>query len=991
MKIRPYQVAIGLGLILLMTFMFVKTNVVQSGVHNRFSADLHQLKTIDATIGKDILESRFGLTNNYDALQSRIDEIGVIQRTLRQVPQYLTSEETERINGILGDFGDLQTQKDVLIGQFKARNAIFNDSLRYFPVAADNLRHSRFSLTASETTRLNDLERSILTYYLSADPASRVTISNRLDQLESELDARPASADRLVITSIFSHARAILQLKPELDDLVKQAISLPTSEKSEEVIGAYDSFYERAMQQAAVYRLILYISSIFLLAYIGLIIFKLKSATVSLEEDLIERKRSQMEHEVISEVIQGVTVTSNLDELLKLIHKSLGKLLNAENCFVALYNRETDLLNVPFLVDKYDTPAAPAKLGTGLTAYVLRQNRPVKLTVDAIKALSEKGEVTIIGTLPAIWLGVPLRTPAGIIGVVVVQHYENVNCYDERDLGNLSAVGDQIALAIERKRVEEELRISEEQHRLMFESNPQPVFVVDFETLSFLAVNQAAINLYGYSRDEFSTTISIRDLTLPENDTEFTDRLNRARNGHAILLESSRHQRKDGSVIDIEITQHEITFASRRASIVRINDVSLRRRLEAESKVISEIIEGVASTTNLDDLLGLIHRSIGRILYAENCFVALHDPLTDQIGFEFWADKFDPIPAPASVGKSFSNFVLRSGEALLLSKDKVNEMIESGLVSRVGSASASWLGVPLKTPERTIGVLVVQHYEKEGVYSHQDLAFLISVGDQIAIAIERKRSEEQLLIFNDKLQRSNRELQDFAYVASHDLQEPLRKVQAFSDRLKTKYSDKLEGEGLDYLERMRGAANRMQLLIQDLLTFSRVATNARPFAKVDLKEITREVLSDLEVKIEETGASVEIGELPTVDADPLQMRQLLQNLIGNALKFRKSSQSPIINIFSQSLPSNRNGSRGKFQLVVKDNGIGFDEKYTDKIFAVFQRLHGRTEYEGSGVGLSICRKIAERHNGHIAANSTLHEGSTFIVTLPVRQAVSEVN
>ncbi|HMJ08327.1 MAG TPA: ATP-binding protein, partial [Pyrinomonadaceae bacterium] len=257
---------------------------------------------------------------------------------------------------------------------------------------------------------------------------------------------------------------------------------------------------------------------------------------------------------------------------------------------------------------------------------------------------------------------------------------------------------------------------------------------------------------------------------------------------------------------------------------------------------------------------------------------------------------------------------------------------------------------------------------------------------------ESMQAADKLKVFNEKLQQSNRELQDFAYVASHDLQEPLRKVQAFSDRLKTKYADKLEGDGLDYLERMRNAAQRMQLLIQDLLTFSRVSTKAEPFVPVDLKQITHEVLSDLEIKIEETGASVEVGEMATIDADPMQMRQLLQNLIGNALKFQHADRKPAIVISTKLASVGQNGNAQQICSVsVKDNGIGFEEKYTDKIFAVFQRLHGRAEYEGSGVGLAVCRKIVERHGGTITARSTPGDGATFTASLPMKQSNLEFN
>ena len=260
---------------------------------------------------------------------------------------------------------------------------------------------------------------------------------------------------------------------------------------------------------------------------------------------------------------------------------------------------------------------------------------------------------------------------------------------------------------------------------------------------------------------------------------------------------------------------------------------------------------------------------------------------------------------------------------------------------------------------------------------------------------ERKKAEEELISFAAKLEKSNRELQDFAYVASHDLQEPLRKVQAFGDRLKAVCADELSEKGRDYLNRMQSAAERMQILIKDLLTFSRITSKAQPFTSVDLHQIAKEVLSDLEVVIEQLNGQVELSELPVVDADPLQMRQLLQNLISNALKFHKKDEAPVIKIYSEIIKEKRLNMYINFpgeklcRLVVEDNGIGFDEKYCDKIFTVFQRLHGRSEYEGTGVGLAVCRKIIERHSGTITAKSKPGRGAKFFVTIPLEQHKEE--
>lgn len=252
-------------------------------------------------------------------------------------------------------------------------------------------------------------------------------------------------------------------------------------------------------------------------------------------------------------------------------------------------------------------------------------------------------------------------------------------------------------------------------------------------------------------------------------------------------------------------------------------------------------------------------------------------------------------------------------------------------------------------------------------------------------ASAREAQHEQLFALNAKLQESNRELQDFASIASHDLQEPLRKIQAFGDRLGARYSEQLEGSGRDYLDRMQNAASRMQVLINDLLTFSRVTSQGKPFVPVDLNQIAAEVTADLEQRAEDVGGHVQIDPLPTIDADPLQMRQLLQNLISNALKFRNPEVPPQVRVYAQESEVAADGQEPqKVSICVEDNGIGLDVKYLDRIFQVFQRLHGRQAFQGTGIGLAVCRKIALRHGGDITARSEPGKGATFVVTLPTR-------
>ena len=242
----------------------------------------------------------------------------------------------------------------------------------------------------------------------------------------------------------------------------------------------------------------------------------------------------------------------------------------------------------------------------------------------------------------------------------------------------------------------------------------------------------------------------------------------------------------------------------------------------------------------------------------------------------------------------------------------------------------------------------------------------------------KKEIEERTKI-EEELKRSNQDLQDFAAIASHDLQEPLRKVIMFGDRLNAQFSAKMNQKALGYLERMTNAAARMQTLIDELLLFSRISSKAKPFKATNLEKIVREVLSDLESRFNRSSARIEIENLPTVEADGIQMRQLFQNLISNALKFQKKDIPPEVSIRSR-----MNGS-GTCEIIVRDNGIGFDEQYAQRIFKPFERLHGRSEFEGTGMGLAICRKIVKRHGGSIGVKSRPNEGCEFLITLPLKQ------
>lgn len=311
--------------------------------------------------------------------------------------------------------------------------------------------------------------------------------------------------------------------------------------------------------------------------------------------------------------------------------------------------------------------------------------------------------------------------------------------------------------------------------------------------------------------------------------------------------------------------------------------------------------------------------------------------------------------------------------------------------------------VPIIQNEQVIGVLNVFLPHKEGITLLEE-EMLASVSSTVGLAIlnaqyvtqieteiaERNQVEKALQIYMDELKRSNLELQEFAYIASHDLQEPLRKIQAFGDRLARQYAPQLDERGVDYLHRMQNAAGRMRLLIDNLLLFSRVTTAAQPFTTVDLNDVLTAVLSDLSVGIEEKSALIQTEQLPVIEAEPMQMHQLLQNLIGNALKFVRPDVQPLVevqcrHVQEKDVVTGILNHQPMVQLIVRDNGIGIDGQYQERIFNLFERLHSRQQYEGTGIGLAICKKIVARHNGRIVVNSQLNAGTTFTITLPMTQ------
>jgi signal transduction histidine kinase len=309
---------------------------------------------------------------------------------------------------------------------------------------------------------------------------------------------------------------------------------------------------------------------------------------------------------------------------------------------------------------------------------------------------------------------------------------------------------------------------------------------------------------------------------------------------------------------------------------------------------------------------------------------------------------------------------------------------------------------PLFVKGEPVGLIELFHATKEPVVGDEELRLWRAVADQAAVAIEnarlyaverertdelvhtgeqlqqelavRKRAEEQIRRYADELTRSNQELQQFAYIASHDLQEPLRMVTSYLQLLERRYHGQLDADADEFIQFAVDGAQRMHELIRDLLAYSRVGTLGGPFVPVDCERVFGQVLDNLKVAIRESEATVTCDPLPAVMADPIQLGQLFQNLIGNAIKFR-GQRSPEIHVSATR-------HDGDWLISVRDNGIGIEAQYAERIFVIFQRLHTREEYPGTGIGLAVCKRIVERHGGRIWVESQPGQGATFSFTIP---------
>jgi len=562
--------------------------------------------------------------------------------------------------------------------------------------------------------------------------------------------------------------------------------------------------------------------------------------------------------------------------------------------------------------------------------------------------------------------------------LITVEGSANPILNDQKEIIGFIGIQHDITL---QKRAEEKIEQGQYLINVLLTNLPDHIYFKDRES-RFTMINKAQAQFLGLNDPAQAVGKTDFDFFTGEHAQQaYEDEQNIIRTGQQLSIEEKETypDSPDTWASTIKLPLHDKegniigTFGISR-------DITEHQRRDLESHALYEIRYGITTTSNLDELLKLIHKSLGKVVYAENCFVALHNQQTGLFSFPYFVDKVDPTPMPTSMGKSCTAYVFRSGKPFLFTKELFIRLKEQNEVELVGSPSPSWVGIPLQTPSRIIGVLVLQHYEKENAYSESDLNFLTSIGNQIAFAIERKKSEIEIKLKNEQLQTINAEKDKFFSIIAHDLRGPLSAFVAATQIITEEIQTMKIEEIIDITLSMKTSASNIYSLLENLLEWSRLRRGGMDFVPeiLNLKERIGDCVDVLSESARKKRIQVtfSIPDEMEVFADNHMFDTIIRNLISNAIKFTPVGGN--INVTAE-----YNSDRS-IVVKVSDSGIGMTPELKNKLFLISEKT-SRPGTEGemsTGLGLLLVKEFIEKHGGKIWVESEVGKGSVFSFSIP---------
>jgi PAS domain S-box-containing protein len=727
---------------------------------------------------------------------------------------------------------------------------------------------------------------------------------------------------------------------------------------------------------------------------------------IALVTRLAERKRTEAERQVISEIIQGVNSTHNLDELLGLIHDAISRVLRAENCYVALYDKENAFLEMEFFVDRYDEAPPPQKLGKSRTSYVFRTGQPLLMTEELFRHLAESGEVEQLGTAPASWLGVPLRTPSEVIGVLVVQSYDDENAYGTRDLDFLSSVGGQIALAIERKRGEGALHETNEKLRTLINGSPLAIVALDAENC-VTSWNPAAERIFGWSERE----VLGRDVPFLSDEMRERTRLliERVYKGERLTGYEMTRRRKDGTPVEVSISFSLLrdTEGAARGVVVVLEDITERKMMdealmEANQRAILEYerllerIAALAQSLGTSRELSTVYRALKDFSLASTpcngMFVSLYDAVRAQRTAEYvWSDDEEVDPAslsPMPMNGSPHSRAVATGQLVIA--DDLQAAIKGKQVVKVGEQTdprppLSALIVPMAVMGRVIGAIELQSLEP-AAFRQEHATAMRMAANLAAVAIENVRLLDQEHEKEEQLRQSQK-MQAVGKLAggvAHDFNNLLVAINGYSDLTlrRLQENDPLRRN----IEEIKKAGERAAALTRQLLAFSRKQVMQPKVLCLN------DVVSDMDKMLRRViGEDIELTtvldpDLGYVKADPNMLEQVVLNLAVNSRDAmpdggRLTVETSNVLLTDDNASHHAGISPGAYiMLAVSDTGTGMDAETQERIFEPF--FTTKEVGKGTGLGLSTVYGAVKQSGGNVRVNSEVARGTSFEVYLP---------